>query len=198
MFYSVLRCIAYPIVRLLYWFRVTGVENIPKQGKVILCCNHIQMLDVVLLIIACPRRISFMAKEELFRNPLVGWLFRKMGAFPVVRGAASREAINYAVSLIQDGGVLGIFPEGKRCREGRPTKAKSGIAMILSQVDAPVIPAAIYYKDNRRVFARANLHFGEPIPHEVLEMKDNSRDELRRVSSTIMSHITSEWEKING
>lgn len=198
MFYSIIRAIVYPFVRLLYWFRVTGLENIPKDGKAIICCNHIQMLDVVLLIIACPRRVGFMAKQELFRNPIVGWFFRKMHAFPVVRGAQSREAIDHAVSLIRDGGILGIFPEGKRCREGRPTKAKSGIAMILSQVDAPVIPAAIYYKDNRRIFARANVRFGEPIPHERIAMRDNSREELRRVSATIMDCITAEWEKING
>lgn len=198
MFYSVMRAIAYPFVRLLYWFRITGLENIPKDGKAIICCNHIKMLDVVFLVIACPRKICFMAKQELFRNPIVAWFFRKMCAFPVVRGPQSREAIEHAVSLIRDGGILGIFPEGKRCREGRPTKAKSGIAMILSQVDAPVIPAAVYYKDNRRIFARANVGFGAPIPHELLEMKDNSREELRRVSATIMDCIIKEWEKING
>lgn len=198
MFYSVMRVIAYPFVRLLYWFRITGLENIPKDGKAIICCNHIKMLDVVLLVIACPRKICFMAKQELFRNPIVAWFFRRMNAFPVVRGPQSREAIEHAVSLIRDGGILGIFPEGKRCREGRPTKAKSGIAMILSQVDAPVIPAAVYYKDNRRIFARANVGFGAPIPHELLEMKDNSREELRRVSATIMDCIIKEWEKING
>lgn len=198
MFYSFMRGLVYPFVRLLYWFRVTGKENIPKNGKAILCCNHIQMLDVVMLVVACPRKVCFMAKEELFRNKIVGWFFRKMGAFPVIRGAASKEAIDHAVALIKNGGMLGIFPEGRRCREGRPTKAKSGIAMILSQVDAPVIPAAVYYKDNRRIFARANLRFGEAIPHEQLEMKDGSRGELRRVSSVIMDCITAEWEKING
>lgn len=198
MFYKTVRILVYPIVRFLLWFKVSGLGNIPKSGKAIICCNHLSMLDVAILIMACPRPIHFMAKDELFRNKLLGWFLRNMKAFPVVRGSASRDAIDHAVSLLEEGGILGIFPEGKRCHEGRPTKAKSGIAMILSQVEAPVVPAAVCYKGKPRVFNFAKLRFGEQIEHDVLKMQDNSRDELRRVSSAIMSSITAEWEKING
>ena len=187
------------VSRILHPTSVEGLENLPESGA-LLCPNHSSNWDPILVVLRMPinARVHIMAKQELFRNPIVAWFFRRMNAFPVVRGPQSREAIEHAVSLIRDGGILGIFPEGKRCREGRPTKAKSGIAMILSQVDAPVIPAAVYYKDNRRIFARANVGFGAPIPHELLEMKDNSREELRRVSATIMDCIIKEWEKING
>ncbi len=198
MFYRVMRILAYPFVRILYRFRISGKENIPKKGKIILCCNHISYADVALLIISCPRRISFMAKEELFRNPIAGWFFRRMGAFPVRRGSGGKEAVERAISLLNADGMLGIFPEGKRCREGHPTRAKSGIALILSQVNAPVIPAAVEYFGKRRIFTRAGVRFGEPIPHEKLEMNGSSHEELRRVSTEIMDSITNEWKKLNG
>ncbi len=198
MFYSIIRLIVYPLVRLLFWVKITGRENIPKDGKVIICCNHISMIDVAALVIACPRPIHFMAKSELFKNKLLAWFLRKMNAFAVIRGSSGKDAIDHAVSLVKNGGILGIFPEGKRYHEGRPTKAKSGIAVILSMVDAPVIPTAICYKTKPGIFCRAELSFGEPMKHELLEMKDNSRDELRRVSNTIMGGIIAEWEKLNG
>ena len=198
MFYSIVRLLAYPLVRFLFWFRVIGKENIPKDGEAIICCNHISMIDVAILIMSCPRPIHFMAKSELFKNRLLGWFLRKMNAFPVIRGSSSRDAIDYAVSIIKSGGILGIFPEGKRCREGRPTRAKSGIAMILSMVDAPVIPTAVKYKGKPSVFGRAAVCFGKHIDHSLIQMSNDSREELRRVSTTIMESITKEWENLNG
>ncbi len=196
MFYWIIRAIVCPVVRTLFWFRTVGRENIPKEGKLILCCNHMRFVDVVMLVLGCPRKISFMAKEELFRNPILGWAFRRMGAFPVKKAAGGRGALDHAVKLVEDGGMLGIFPEGKRCHEGHPTRAKAGIAMILSQVDAPVIPAAVEYYDERKVFTRGRVIFGKPIDHSRFEMKDNSREELRRVSDLVMDAVTAEWEKI--
>lgn len=198
MFYKIVKIIAYPIARLLLWYKVVGVENIPANGKAIICCNHVHAHDIPLLVLACPRNIHFMAKAEFFENKLVAWFFKKMGAFPIIRGAGGLDGINSAIEVVKNDDLLGIFPEGTRKYSGRPSKGKAGIALILSKVDAPVIPTAIYYKSHRKIFTRAIVSFGKPIGHDKLVISDDKRADIRRVSETVMDSIIEEWDKYDG
>lgn len=123
---------------------VIGEENIPEKGPFILICNHASNFDPPLLGTAVRHHvIRFMAKEELFRNPLMGWFLRYVHTFPVHRGRIDRQAVIDSFKALKGGHVLGIFPEGKRTRGGKVGKFHDGFAGIAIKTGVPVVPAAI-------------------------------------------------------
>ena len=194
-FYGFIKHFGGAIMHLIYRIRVVGRENIPSDGGYILCCNHTHFMDVAFLVTVFPQKIRFMAKEELFSGK-GAWFVKAMGAFPVARGTGTGgiSAIHTAEKILQGGGVMGIFPEGTRSRDGRPHKAKSGVAVIAAGSGAPVLPVSIYYEGNLKLFKKITVNIGPAIPPEALRMEENNRAELRRVSSMIMDNITKQWE----
>jgi 1-acyl-sn-glycerol-3-phosphate acyltransferase len=109
--YAIVRPLASVLLRSWFRLRVTGAEQIPAQGPVIVAANHKSFLDAFFLGLSTRRKVRFMAKVELFRGPL-RWLFTRLGAFPVRRGEADREALTTARAVLDQGGVLIVFPEG--------------------------------------------------------------------------------------
>lgn len=195
-FYKNIRAVGKPLMKMLFRTKVAGARNIPKNSGYILCCNHTHFMDVAFLIVSIPHTICFMAKEELFRNKLANWFLTKMGAFPVVRASGTAaSAIKRAEDVVLAGDVMGIFPEGTRSKDGRPKKAKSGVAIIASQANCPVLPVSIYYEGKLKLFKKVTVRIGELIPQERLVMQSNDRAELRRVSTMIMDTITAQWEE---
>ncbi|MBQ1231242.1 MAG: 1-acyl-sn-glycerol-3-phosphate acyltransferase, partial [Clostridia bacterium] len=95
-FYRAIKAFLTPIVKLIFRTRVVGLENIPKDKPFMLCCNHTSMLDIVILIVFCPRAISFMAKKEIFKVPVLSGIFKRMGAFPVDRGGRDINSIRHS------------------------------------------------------------------------------------------------------
>ena len=142
-FYTVARGIVKLIMSCLYRIETKGLENIPKEGAVLLCANHIHNLDPPLVGITMKRPVVFMAKEELFKVPILGKIVRKANAFPIKRGKADREAIRIGLKTLREGKVLGIFPEGTRSRTGELGKGLSGVGFFALRSDATVIPCAI-------------------------------------------------------
>ncbi len=195
-FYSVIRAIGSAIVHLLFRINVVGRENIPKNGGYILCCNHTHFTDVAWLVVEIPQPVCFMAKQELFKNKLLAYLLKKLGAFPVARGTGTgaTAAIHVAENLVNSGNVLGIFPEGTRNPEGRPKAAKSGVAVIANSTGADVLPVSVYYDGKMSLFKKVTLNIGKLIPNSELKMEEVNRSELKRVSSNIMDRIISQWE----
>ncbi|WP_293989299.1 1-acyl-sn-glycerol-3-phosphate acyltransferase [uncultured Megasphaera sp.] len=123
---------------------VIGEENIPKEGPFIVVCNHASNFDPPLLGTAMRHRlIYFMAKEELFHNPLMAWFLRYVHTFPVHRGRIDRQAVIESFKTLKGGHVLGIFPEGKRTRGGKVGPFHEGFAGIAIKAKVPVLPAAI-------------------------------------------------------
>jgi len=108
--YNLARVILMGTLALLYRLRVQGAENLPDEGAVVLASNHISNIDPLFLGMACPRQVRFMAKAELWKFAPLGWLVRAVGAFPVRRGEADREAVRLGLRVVSDGAVLGIFP----------------------------------------------------------------------------------------
>lgn len=122
---------------------VTGMENLPKKGAVIVAANHVTNMDIFPMQLALNRPIFFMGKAELFQNSLVHYLFRNLGAFPVYRGERDEWAFQHSLRLLHAGQVLGMFPEGTRSR-GRGLKvAKTGAARLSIDVQCPLIPMSI-------------------------------------------------------
>lgn len=161
MFYKILKFIIRPIIFLLYRPRVEGLENFPKQGKTIIYSNHISLLDPIILGCILPRQIFFMAKVELFKNPLFRGILKQLGAFPVKRGAADLSAIKNSLQVLKQGKVFGIFPEGTRSKNGEILPFSHGIASIAHKSKAQIVPVAIL--GNYKPFRRLKIIIGEQL-----------------------------------
>ena len=132
-----------------------------------------------------------MAKEELFRNKFLGGLFRMLGAFPVKRGTGGADALEDAYTLLEENGVVGVFIEGHRSKDGRLLKPKTGAALLAYKTKAPVVPVCITAGDGLQpgMFKRTLIRFGKPISAQELNIQDDSSMQLRRASRTIMGRI---------
>ncbi len=131
------------LLRLLTSYRVEGMERFPSRGPVLLVANHSNLIDPPILGALLPRHIRFMAKIELFRLPVVGWIVRHYDAFPVRRGDADRQAFEWALQVLARGEVLGMFPEGTRSKTGGLQAGQLGVAVLALRSGAPVVPVGI-------------------------------------------------------
>ena len=146
--YRVAGLVVKPLMRFWFRMRVEGAENVPAQGPVILAANHRSNIDPVLVASAIRRPVTFMAKSELFVGPL-GWILRLISQFPVKRGTIDRAALRQSSAVVAAGGVLGLFPEGRR-GDGSFTTIHPGLAYILLREPCPVVPVAIFGTDRVR------------------------------------------------
>lgn len=188
--YSLVRYLIAAIFLLLFRWKITGAHHLPKHGGVIVASNHISNFDPLIIGTAIPRRIHFMAKEELFQNPILRTIIQWLGAFPVKRGAADRTAIRTAMDLLNNGKVVGLFPEGTRSRTGELSSAEPGLAMIAARTGSVVVPAAIIGANNvlrnGSLLPQFRVIFGEPI---AVEKGKASKEELEKLTGKIMQEI---------
>jgi 1-acyl-sn-glycerol-3-phosphate acyltransferase len=165
--YRVFRWTMIRLGRLLFGFTVHGAEKVPEKGPLIVASNHHQYADPVLVCMAVPRRIQWMAKREVFVPPLDKF-FCFIGAFPVDRQKGGRAALRAALGFLSEGWALGIFPEGGRRKGGAPGEdaPKSGVAMLASRADAPIVPVFVDKLPNfvdRLRGHRLQVYVGDPI-----------------------------------
>jgi 1-acyl-sn-glycerol-3-phosphate acyltransferase len=151
---------------LLFGFTVHGTEKVPKEGPLIVAANHRRYADPVFVPMAVPRRIQWMAKKELFVFPFARFFFF-IGAFPVDRQKGGRAALRSALDLLAADWALGIFPEGTRRKGYDPEDApKSGVAMLATRGDAPVLPVFVGEVPNpleRFSGKKLHVYIGDPI-----------------------------------
>lgn len=173
-----------------------GEENIPATGGVILAPNHRSLADPPVVGCGMKRQVHYMAKEELFRVPILGALIRAVGSFPVRRGTADRAALRQAIRLLEDGRVVCIFPEGTRSTDGRLKDPELGIGLVALKSRAPVVPVAVI--DSDRVLGsgmkfprrhRIRLIYGRPIGFPDLYEGNHGRGALEEVGRRTMSAI---------
>lgn len=123
--------------------RVEGRENEPPAGPVLAVCNHVSAADPPIAGVALRRRARYMAKHELLRVPVLGWLLRTVGVFPVRRGEADRRSIRTALQALKQGELLLMFPEGTRSPDGSLLPAEPGAALLALRAGVPVLPMAV-------------------------------------------------------
>ena len=141
--------------------RVTGKENLPKEGGFMMCVNHISFLDPVITVLYVKRHIRFMGKKELFSNKIVAGVLNAVGAFPVDRGRADLAAIREAIKTLTTGQCLGIFPQGTRSADNEHTQMHGGAALIAQRTGSPVVP--MYIDGPYKYFRKTDVVIGKPI-----------------------------------
>ncbi|HEY1512840.1 MAG TPA: lysophospholipid acyltransferase family protein [Gaiellaceae bacterium] len=183
--YSAIALVSWPIVRIVFRYRVFGRENLPDDGGYVIAAGHVSNLDPwPLALDLWPKRfLRFMAKSELFWFPL-GPAISACGAFKVHRGRADREAIETAVQLARHGHVIAMFPEGTRRRKGLRKKhiahAHSGAARIAIDAGVPLVPAGIRGTNGLRRLERWRVRYGVPV-----EASDDPAETTDRLMAAI-------------
>jgi len=186
-FYKIAKIIVFPFIYLLFWPKVKGIENFPKDGKLIVYSNHTSNFDPVIIGVLMPRKIHFMAKEELFRIPIFGFIIKKLGAFPVRRGKVDISAIKHSLKILKQDEVLGMFPEGTRSKTGEIQSFEDGIASIAIRAKAPVIPVAIC--GGYRCFRRITVNVGKPIIYERYYGRKVTNEELHKITKDMEDNL---------
>lgn len=183
-----------PLFKRLYHVEHKGLENVPKNNKkYIVAINHTCALDPVFVAIApgIPA-LHFMAKIELFENPVVAWVITHLYGFPVKRGQGDTTAVEYAEKIIEENHVLAICPEGHRVKDknGIPQNAKAGVALIAMNTGADILPVAICCKNKIKRGEHVTVRFGKPISIEELGINRNStRNEAKAAANVVMDRI---------
>ena len=129
-FYRLIRNIAWFLCKIIFPTKVTGAENIPAEGPVLLCSNHVSMVDPVLLAVSFRRQVTFMAKKELFGTKFTNWFFTNLGMVPVDRGASDIQAMRVCLEVLNSGGLLGVFPQGHRFKQDESREIQNGAALM--------------------------------------------------------------------
>ena len=199
-FYTFIKKVFAPIIKFNHRMVLKGVENIPEEGtRYIVAINHTCALDPVFVCV--PKQlpaVHFMAKAELFENPLAGWFLKHMYAFPVKRGTGDNSAIEYGEKIIEEGHVMGICPEGRRVKDkdGVPQRAKSGVAVIAKATDAAVLPVAICAKGKIKAGTKLTVSYGKLLTPEELGFynEDFTTKDLRKAANIVMDSIKALWE----
>lgn len=170
MFYRFARGFLVAVMKPFFRYEITGRENIPKTGSVILTANHMSYLDPVMIAIASPREVNFMAKASLLKIPGFGQLIKALNAFPVKRGIADKAAIMHSLKVLSEDKVLLIFPEGTRIRNGELGEPLPGVASIALKTGASIVPIGIIgtdkvAPDGTRMprFVKLKARIGQPI-----------------------------------
>ena len=184
--------IIFPIYKLLFRGILVGRENIPKQGSFILVSNHGSLFDPPLLGHAVGRNISFMAKSELFSIPLLGYIIKACGAYPVKRGMADKNTIKIACEKLSNNKSIGIFIDGTRQKDGRVNKPKQGAALLAFKNQKLLLPVAIInshklvrFRFCIPFFTKIVIKVGKPINPP----KFSSKDKLAIVTRSLQESI---------
>lgn len=189
MFYKFVGVLLRFLSLFIFRIKVVGKQNIIKEGGAILAVNHKSNWDPVLVALTCPRKLSFMAKSELFKNKLFGWLIKELGAFPVHRGKGDLGAIKTALTILKQQNVMMMFPEGKRVQENEKAEPKPGVAMISTHARVPVIPVLLSGK--YRWMNKITVTYGEPIYFDEYYDEKLSVEKLQELSRFVMNNVYS-------
>jgi 1-acyl-sn-glycerol-3-phosphate acyltransferase len=187
MVYAICKALAYFLLRVLFGLRVEGAERVPKEGPVILASNHLSFLDPIAVGSVCPRPVAFIARNDIFRYPLLSWLLPRLYAIPVERGSSDLGAIKAAIRALKAGLAFGIFPEGHRSRTGRLEPFKTGAASIAMRTGAKIVPVAIIGSDKAwpvghapRLRKNIMVVFGDPITLPDKKLDHQGLEEVTR------------------
>lgn len=185
--YAVLYPLIWIFMKLFHPWKAVGVENIP-EGAALICGNHTSLGDP-LYVVCCmgwKMQTHVMAKEEIMKWPVIGWLLKKAGIFGVKRGKADVTALKEALRVLRNGEKLLLFPEGTRVKEGEASEAHTGAAMFATRTGAPLVP--VYISPTKRLFRRTTVIFGQPY-NPTYEGRKATPDDYQRIADDLLARI---------
>jgi 1-acyl-sn-glycerol-3-phosphate acyltransferase len=193
-YYYISRWAVIAFFKLFTSWRTEGLDNVPSGGPVLLVSNHLSNADPPLVSVTLKRNAIFMAKKELFINPVLGYLVYGLGAFPVNRGQLDRQAIRHSEKVLKENKILVMFPEAARSKEGRMKEAYPGSALIAARNNVPIVPVAI--TGTEKVVGlkwmlhrpRVLIRFGKPFSLPPREQQ-KKRENMGHSTRIIMEHI---------
>lgn len=191
-FYAKAKVVVAPLFRFFMRVKAIGVENVPSDGGLVLCSNHIAAVDVISIGAVCPRQLTCVAKKELFSIPVLGWVMRKLEAIKIDRGGSDVGALKASIKAAEAGRVLTIFPQGHRCPGVNPatTPIKHGAGMIAYHAKCDVVPVCINIKGAKYgLFKRVEVIFGRPISYRELGFESGGRDEYLTATEKIFTEV---------
>lgn len=198
--YTVIKSAAKFPMKGMFSLTVTGLENVPETGPVILASNHRSFVDSLFIPHVLKRKVTFVAKAEYFDSPKTRWIFNATGQIPLRRGsgASSRDALDSAREVLKQGRVFAIYPEGTRTRDGFLHRGHTGVARLALDSKAQLIPVGLVGTEHvqsttekvPRVGKKIGIHFGKPIDIEKYEHQDSSLA-LRNITDELMFEIFS-------
>ena len=190
-FFTVVYYVARVLVNVLFPATVEGLDRLPRNG-VLLCPNHSSNWDPILIALRLPvnYRLHIMAKVDLFKNPILAWILRRLGAFPVSRGSSDIQSVKTAMQAIKSGDNLLIFPEGTTIHngigyvDGLPAHAKAGVAVIGVRTGATLVP--VFVDGPKKPFRRTRIIFGEPYT-PVYTGRHGTSEEMQKIADDILA-----------
>jgi 1-acyl-sn-glycerol-3-phosphate acyltransferase len=198
--YTLVRALVSLPALLIYRTRAIGVGNVPRSGPLILAPNHFSQMDHFFTGLYLRRQIRFMAKSQLFGNPILNYVFKHGGVIPIRRGHGDEEAFKTAYVVLGQGGMLLIYAEGGRSRSGELGEPKPGVGRLALESGAPVVPVAIHGSESvrrwkRLRFPKVTVQFGEPIAFPVEEAPD--RDRQLEVATEIFDRVRAMYTRLD-
>lgn len=184
---SIIKKLIYTVYRVLFRIEKVNEENVPMEGPIIICANHLNYWDAVGLVTATKRRINFIAKEDLFNNGFLNWIAHVFDVIPIKRGMRDMEAMKRCLSSLKKGIALGIFPEGTRKGLEKGAKVQNGAAYMALKTKAKVVPVGI--QGTFRPFTKVTLNYGEPIDFSKYDSKNPEKDNLDQATKEIIDNI---------
>ena len=193
-FYNVIYMIVFPFFNFVHPGRAVGRENIPKGG-VLVCGNHTAMSLFLAFAFRHQNQLRPMAKAELLRVPVIGWILRHVGVFGVERGKSDVGAIKQAMKYLKEGEKVLLYPEGHRIHEsrGEQGEAKNGAAMLAVRCGVPILP--VYVPEQKPWFRRTTVVIGEPYMPQVSSRKGTA-EEYDAITNDLMERIRKLGDKV--
>ncbi len=195
----------YPFVRILvslptlliYRVRAIGVKNVPREGPLLLAPNHFSQMDHFFVGLYLRRQVRFMAKSQMFGPPILTYIYKHGGVFPVRRGQHDEESFKTAFTILEQEGMLLVYAEGGRSRSGELGEVKPGIGRIALESGVPVVPVAIQGSEKVRRwkrfrFPKVTVQFGEPLSFPVEE--GASRERQLEVAEEVFGQVRKMYE----
>jgi len=174
-----------PLLHTYFRGKIYGAENVPQTGPVIIVSNHASYFDPPIVSSCVRRPVAYMAKEELFKVPVLAQAIKLYGAYPVSRGTADRNAIRAALEYLENGWAVGVFLEGTRTLDGRISDPKRGAALLAAKAKAPFLPVCLWGSE-QILQPGSSLPRPVPLTIRIGQLIDapssNNKEELERVT----------------